>query len=92
MFARNVFRLGCDPEKLFPFHALRDQWKKFGIIGTALAAMMIPMLTTTQEDMPDINEMAKEKVTQYWKNPLENPECMKRMRGVIEDVIRLGFV
>lgn len=88
----DFFRLGCNPDRLFPFEALQEQFKNFGLLAVCMSALMIPLLTTNQVDLPDLDDITKDNLLHELKDPLENPECMERMRGVMDDMIRLGFI
>lgn len=84
-------RLGCDPDKLFPYEALQEQLRKFGLFAVAMGAMLLPSLTANQSDIPDLDE-ASEKGEANWFNPLENRKCLERMRDIIDDVVRMGLI
>lgn len=66
--------------------------KKFGLFAIPMAGMLLPILTGNQDEVPDLDEISEKKVFESWCNPLENPLFVERMRGVIDDVVRLGFI
>lgn len=89
-------RLGSSPSKLFPFSALQAQLKRFGKFGFVTATLLLPMITMEAEKCPDLDEMVE-----TFKNsdpadvsPFEpNAEAFnKRMRDVIVDMDRLGYM
>lgn len=89
-------RLGSDPAKLFPFDALQDQLRQFGRFGMITATMLLPMLTTAAEAIPDLDELAE---TFQNVPPTENSVFIsdkvafnKRMRDVVVDMDRLGYI
>lgn len=84
--------MGCDPEQLFPYKAFQDQWKKFGGFGLPMAAMLLPILTSSNAVVPDLDEMSEQEEMKAWSNPLENDVYVERMRGVIQDVVELGLI
>lgn len=97
-------RLGCDVMTVFPFTALLRQLKKFGRVAIIFAAMAIPMFATKSEDLLDM-DVAAEQLKD--KDPAALEEIMKqyalvigknagtineRMRGVLHDAIRYGYL
>ncbi|XP_070494988.1 uncharacterized protein [Chironomus tepperi] len=97
-------RMGCDVMVLFPFTALLRQMKKFGRVAIVFAAMAIPMFVTKSEDLLDM-DVAAEQLKD--KDPAVLEEIMKqyaeiigknadkineRMRGVLHDAIRYGYL
>lgn len=84
--------LNCDPDELFPYEALEQQLKKFGLFAVPMAAMLLPMIKTTQDENIGMDEIAESDEIKLGSNPLENIECMERMRGVIEDLVRFGYI
>lgn len=88
--------LGGDAEKQFPFEALLDQMKRFGKFGVIMALIMIPILQTSSEDFPDLDNMAEELNTDPdgFSNVFgkENKDYKERMNGVLADAIRYGYL
>lgn len=86
-------RLGSDPAKLFPFDALQDQLRQFGKYGLIMFTLMVPMLTSTADSIPDLDEIAES--LQHNSDTVFKPDeavCHKRMRDVIVDMDRLGYI
>ena len=48
--------LGSDPEKLFPFEALEDQWKKYAKFGMMVSLSIIRMKLINTEDVVDLTD------------------------------------
>lgn len=93
-------RLGSDPEKLFPRKALDEQLQRFGRFGLLMAVMLLPVMTTKSEDVPDLEEMAEKMengvdVSNDVHNfRSESTEAIYRekMVGCCRDMVRLGYI
>lgn len=85
----------------FPFTALMRQLKKFGKFGILNATLLLPIVTTKREDIPDMDavadsmanddrEVTEGKMTAFLSknNSLYDP----RMRGGLEDAMRYGYL
>lgn len=89
---RSIHRLGSDPAKLFPFDALQDQLRQFGKYGLIMFTLLLPMLTSEVENIPDIETMAES--LQHNSNAVFTPDSTvfkKRLRDVVVDMDRLGY-
>lgn len=92
--------MGGDTMSQFPFTALLRQLKQFGKFGVVMACMLVPMLTTKNEDLPDMDFMADNMDN---ADP-ELREAMmaqfagadsgynKRIREILHDAIRYGYL
>lgn len=100
-------RLGENPEVVFPFEALEKQLKKFGRFGLIMAFMLIPTMNIQSQDVPDLDEVAKD-----MKDDVENPDPEKmkkilsrneqfmkgadmlraKLRDVTLDMAKLGYI
>ncbi|XP_055615685.1 uncharacterized protein LOC129761880 isoform X2 [Toxorhynchites rutilus septentrionalis] len=93
-------RLGSDPEKLFPRKALDEQLQRFGRFGLMMAVMLLPVINTKSEDVPDLEEMSEKlesgaDVTENINNfRSEETEGIYRekMSGCCRDMVRLGYI
>jgi hypothetical protein len=94
--------LGGDTMSQFPFTALLRQLKQFGKFGVLMASFLIPMLSTKNEDLPDMDYIA-ENMKLEETDPEKAQELMKafenkndgykpRMRDALIDAIRLGYL
>lgn len=93
--------LGGDTMTQFPFTALLRQLKKFGKFGIIMAAIIIPLITKPNEEIPDMDFMAdnmntdnEEMKEAMMKSFLSNDESRftGRMKGVLHDAIRYGYL
>lgn len=92
--------LGGDTMSQFPFTALLRQLKQFGKFGIVMACMLVPMLTTKNEDLPDMDFLAEN----MDNDSEEMKEAMmksfvtsdngynKRVREILHDAIRYGYL
>ena len=55
-FSSFVKSLGSDPEKLFPFEALEDQWKKYAKFDMMVSLSIIRMKLINTEDVVDLTD------------------------------------
>lgn len=93
------FSFNFDPEKMFPLHALQEELRKYGIFGVSIAATLLPMLTSDANSCPDLDLLA-EHIQNHTNN--FNPfaaektkdifDRLRRMRDVIADLDRLGYI
>ncbi|KAG5676170.1 hypothetical protein PVAND_006019 [Polypedilum vanderplanki] len=95
--------LGGDTMTQFPFTALLRHLKRFAKFGVVMAAMAVPMLQTKKEDIIDMDFMAEqmkeadpavmeEIMRQYKEKGAENNASNNRMRGVLQDALRNGYL
>lgn len=96
--------MGSDPKKLFPRSAFDDQLKRFGKFGLSIAIMILPVFTSNPEDMPELDDMAKQfQDAQNKGEEIKMDEISfqsektlgvyeKRMKGVLQDMHRLGYI
>lgn len=94
----NIFRLGSDPEKLFPRELMLEHFRKFARFGLILASMLLPMITTEQGNGINLDELAEdvEKGKKFEENVFVSEKSRnkfnERMRDVIIDMVRLNYI
>lgn len=49
--------LGTDIEKYFPFSVLQEHMLKFGKYGLAVATMLLHLMTSEADEVPNMNEV-----------------------------------
>ncbi|XP_055296576.1 uncharacterized protein LOC129565584 [Sitodiplosis mosellana] len=103
----HIRRLGSDPEKLFPFAVMLEHFRKYAKFGLVLSTVLLPMITTDRGNGLDLDELAV-KFEKNKENNFENKEDLdafnsfisdnsrikfnKRLRDVVIDMVRLGYV
>ncbi|KAJ3659966.1 hypothetical protein Zmor_011627 [Zophobas morio] len=84
-FATFVKSMGNDPEKLFPFSALKDQWKKYSRFGLIVSLAIIRMKLTNTEDILDLTDNVEidQMVDIMAKQKFDEEGYRKRMRELL---------
>ncbi|KXJ79322.1 hypothetical protein RP20_CCG001259 [Aedes albopictus] len=93
-------RLGSDPEKLFPRTALDEQLRQFGRFGLLMAVMLLPIITTKSEDVPDLEEMAEKMESgadlagdmDKFRSESTEDIYKEKIVGCCQDMVRLGYI
>ena len=77
--------MGNDPEKLFPFSALKDQWKKYSRFGLIVSLAIIRMKLTNTEDILDLTDNVEidQMVDIMAKQKFDEEGYRKRMRELL---------
>lgn len=84
----------------FPFTALLRQLKIFGKFGVIMSMFLIPMLTTSNDEQPDMDILAEQMknndpvmMEEMMKNLMKtNKVYEQRMRDSLLDGIRYGYL
>lgn len=92
------FRLGSDP-KLFTFELMQEHFRKFGKLGLVLSTVLLPMITSEEGSGLDLDGIGDSKATND-DGPDSNNfishgshiKLMERLRDVIIDMVRLGYI
>ncbi|XP_058819897.1 uncharacterized protein LOC131682439 isoform X2 [Topomyia yanbarensis] len=93
-------RLGSDPERLFPRKALDQQLQRFGRFGLMMAVMILPIITTRSEDVPDLEEMAEKMENGFdiseeannFRSEDTEANYRQRMGDCCRDMVQLGYI
>lgn len=90
--------MGSDAEKLYPYSAMQDQFRKFGKFGLYMASLLLPMMTADAEATPDLDALAEDmhndndKISEIFKSEESDNRFAKRLGGVFYDMDRLGYL
>jgi len=86
-------KLGSDPDKILPFNVLQEHLKKFSVYGLYMAVMLLFIMTSEVEEIPDIHNISdSEDIMSKFQYDSKNMEKYnERIRGVILDFVRLGY-
>ncbi|XP_049537410.1 uncharacterized protein LOC125952148 [Anopheles darlingi] len=91
-------KLGHNPQEVFPRTALMRQLRTFGRFGVLMAVFLVPMLCTRNEDLLDMDEAAEKyrdgqemDLGMLVRNANQSAYAV-RMRGVIKDIVRYGYL
>lgn len=98
MNAIEIYRLGSDPSKLFPYDVMLEHLHQFGKFGLIMATLLLPIITSEEGTAPDLDQLANslsEKrdtgVNLFGTNNSKD-EFNKRMRDVVIDMVRLDYL
>nr|XP_049462801.1 uncharacterized protein LOC125906714 [Anopheles coluzzii] len=101
--SEHLHNLGGDVERQYPRIAFREQLKKFGRYGLVMSMMVLPIICTPNDELPD-TDTAMEGFMNDMTNGNTNAELAygttekaairyrKRMSGCIRDTIRYGYI
>lgn len=89
--------MGSDPEKLFPRSALDEHLIKFGKFGFIMAMLLMPIVLSQAEDVPDLDELSQQmesrsEVKGHFSSEDTVNRFNSRMREVIVDMVKLGYI
>uniref|UniRef100_A0A182T410 CHK kinase-like domain-containing protein n=1 Tax=Anopheles maculatus TaxID=74869 RepID=A0A182T410_9DIPT len=101
--SEHLRNLGGNVERQFPRSAFRDQLKQFGRYGLLMSMMVLPIICTPNDELPDTDE-AMEGFMNEMNNGNSDIELVygttekaairykKRMSANIRDAIRFGYI
>ncbi|XP_063695698.1 uncharacterized protein LOC134827090 [Culicoides brevitarsis] len=100
-FGAFLEKFGEQSERIFPFSAFQEEWKKFGKLGLLHALLILGVVTISTEDLPDMDKSMDELMD---PNAKENAQSamMKaaeanlkklepRIRDIVLDIDRFGY-
>lgn len=98
-FRFSICSLGSDPQKLFPYEALLDQFHKFGRFGLIMASLLLPMITSDEDATPNLDELAENMKKNVVINDNGNlfstdkneDAFNERLRDIIVDMVQLNY-
>lgn len=91
------FRLGSDPEKLFPFDLMLKHLQKCAKYGFIMSTVLLPVLTSESDYGLDFDEIAESVES---GKPISNilitdstfKELNQRLRDIVDDMVRLNYI
>lgn len=99
MFWIAVFRLGSNSAKIFPFEALLDQFRQFGIYAIFVGAFLLPIMCADLESIPDFDELTAKFGTDetffddtYHITDNLKKAYNKKITDIFVDFARLGYI
>lgn len=100
--SKHLHNLGGNVDKQFPRSAFRDHLKRFGRYGFLMSLMVMPIICTPTDELPDTDETMEklmkdmtsgnESEMVYGTTEKAAARYRKRMSGAIRDVIRFGYI
>lgn len=98
--SNTITKLGSDPEKLFSFNDLLGELKRFGRFGLLLAPILLQIITSKPDDIPDMDEFAEDMANNSktmdesiaaFGNMGSVDQYNQRVRDVVKDGILLRY-
>lgn len=90
------FRLGSDPQKLFPYETLLDQLKKVGAYAGILGSVLIPIVCAEVDSIPGFEVILgndKPITDDMFRIPIELKQTYNdRVVGMFADLARLECI
>lgn len=92
--------MGSDPEKLYPYSLMLDHFRKFGKYGLLMATLLLPIILADKGQGVDLDE-ATNNSEHYKDTEISDPffitessrsKFKKRLRDVVVDMVRLGYI
>lgn len=78
---------------------MQEHFRKFGKYGLILSSALLPMITAEKGNAIDMDEAANDMANNQNSKTFDNlisetsrDKFSKRMRGVVVDMVRLGYV
>ncbi|KAJ8926033.1 hypothetical protein NQ315_009888 [Exocentrus adspersus] len=85
--SRTLRAFGCDPDRLYPFQELKNDWKKYCKLGMLMGLSVWKLKYTDQSQIRDLTDIAEEK-DNAGQSPKSDPEYDKEaFKKVSRDLI-----
>ncbi|KAM7346423.1 pinkman isoform 1-T2 [Cochliomyia hominivorax] len=95
----HIKKLGSDPDIVFPRAAFNEEFKKKGAIGLIFSMIVLPILTTKSEDIPDLEKLSEKVSAGHSTDAMKagfigtkSTLFNERLRGVIMDTIDWNLI
>ncbi|XP_046801334.1 uncharacterized protein LOC124418625 [Lucilia cuprina] len=95
----HIKKLGSNPEKLFARSAFNREFKNKGAIGLLFGMIVLPILTTKSEDVPDLEKLSEKISAGHSTDAMEagfvgakSSLFNERLRGIIMDSIDWNLI
>lgn len=84
--------MGSDPQKLFPYEALLDQFQRFGAYGVFVGILLMPVIYADRDSSPGANEAITDK-SQIFLIPEKFKKTYNQLVvDLLDDMIRFGYI
>lgn len=89
VFSDFLIELGSDPKKLFPYDIFVEHMKKFSAYGILMAMMVLHLMLSDSDEVPNIAESQSEVDMEAWRYETRNVDLyLARVKDVIRDVFK----
>lgn len=92
LYERVHFRLGSDPDKLFPYALMLEHLRKFARHSLIVASLLLPLLTGNQWDLNEVSGDPKMNIANGIMTSKPQSKLDKRLRDIIIDMARLDYI
>lgn len=98
--SNTIRKLGSDPEKLFSFNDLLGELKRYGRFGLLLAPILLQIITSNPDDIPDMDEFAEnmanntttlDESVATFANLATVDQYNQRVKDVVKDGLLLSY-
>lgn len=92
--SKQIKVLGSDPEKLYPFQILMDEWKKYCKYGFSIAFMLVKAMLSSSDEALDLESMnlGEEQVKNLYPKYEKQDEYLRRMRVLANYMIKNDYL
>ncbi|XP_008195690.1 uncharacterized protein LOC103313645 [Tribolium castaneum] len=94
-FCSFVKKLGSDPDKVFPYEELLNQWKKFSLFGLVMMPNILRACVQDKDEVKDLAELVEtgQGFTEAYKESFKNTKKFgERTLPIMRLAIRKGFI
>lgn len=86
--------MGSDPEKVFPYEALMDQFKKFGAYAAFVGLLLLPMIFSDPETLPFANGFSVDDEAKLYlfADEFKHKYYNKLVVGLFDDLVKYGYI
>lgn len=94
MLRLSIQRLGSDPQKLFPYGVLLEQFREFGVYAAFVCSHLFPMLYADRKTMPGSSDGYDEiDLQNMFLIPKEfKKDYNKIVCDMLDDMARLNYI
>lgn len=85
--------MGSDPQKLFPYKALLDQFQRFGVYAAFVGLVLLPVNYADRDSMPGVNGFSTDDHAKIFLIPEKSKKAYNRLVvDMLDDMIRFGYI
>lgn len=91
--------MGSDPEKLFSYEMMQDHFRKYAKYSLVMAMLMLQLMTAEKSNGVNLDEFAAKvnetnnvDIFSVFRSENSRDNLHKRLQGVVDDMVRLGYI
>lgn len=88
-------KLGCNPDKVYPYEIFQEQWKKHSKFGLVSSMLLIHIFLSNQDEVTDLTEIAEsgQSVTEAFNYDITDSDAYNnRVRDVILHFVNNKYI